>query len=384
MISAAMEAFSVDYALVGGGLQNALLALSLLAKRPDASVLLIERDTIGGNHVWCFHEHDVPASLKDVVAPLVSRSWPDHSVSFPRLERTLSQRYSAVHCRTLRHVLSASVAAAPNTRLLQATAVEVGAREVRLADGRRIAARVVVDARGPRPMERDAVGYQKFLGLELEADHDLEAPVLMDARVPQTDGMRFFYLLPLDPGRLLIEDTYFSDTPRLDRRAARASIAEYAARHGVRVQRSLREEAGVLPLPGRAPRQAVGPEGPLRGGYDGGWFHPTTGYSFPLALRLAECVALTAPERLHGALRELCRRHAKQARFAALLNRLLFRACDAPNRRNVLERFYRLPESTISRFYSLQTTAADRLRIVCGRPPEGLSLARAAAEGLPA
>ena len=35
--------------------------------------------------------------------------------------------------------------------------------------------------------------------------------VVMDATVPQEDGFRFVYALPLDPDRVLVEDTYFSD-----------------------------------------------------------------------------------------------------------------------------------------------------------------------------
>ena len=38
----------------------------------------------------------------------------------------------------------------------------------------------------------------------------------MDATVPQVDGYRFFYVLPLAPDRLLVEDTYFSDSTHLD------------------------------------------------------------------------------------------------------------------------------------------------------------------------
>jgi len=48
----------------------------------------------------------------------------------------------------------------------------------------------------------------------------------------------------------------------------------------------------------------------------------------------------------------------------------------------VLERFYRLPESSIARFYALSTTAFDRARILCGRPPRGMSFGRAFTKGL--
>jgi lycopene beta-cyclase len=39
--------------LVGGGLQNGLIALAVLRARPDARLCLIERDpTLGGERTW--------------------------------------------------------------------------------------------------------------------------------------------------------------------------------------------------------------------------------------------------------------------------------------------------------------------------------------------
>ncbi|MET0410020.1 MAG: lycopene cyclase family protein, partial [Polyangiaceae bacterium] len=53
-----------------------------------------------------------------------------------------------------------------------------------------------------------------------------------------------------------------------------------------------------------------------------------------------------------------------------------FSAFAPAERFHVLERFYRLPEATIRRFYALELSSADRARILCGRPPSGLSLKR--------
>ena len=48
----------------------------------------------------------------------------------------------------------------------------------------------------------------------------------------------------------------------------------------------------------------------------------------------------------------------------------------------VFERFYRLPDALIHRFYAMQLSFADRARILLGRPPGGLKLAAALATGL--
>jgi lycopene beta-cyclase len=254
-------------------------------------------------------------------------------------------------------------------------AVEVGAREVRLADGRRLAASLVVDARGPGGPERGA-GYQKFVGheLELARPHGLTRPIVMDAEVPQIDGFRFFYVLPLGARRVLVEDTRFADGPDLDLGALRAEIAGYAERAGLEVAAVVREETGVLPMPwrGRGPR----PTGsPLGAGYAGGFMHPATGYSFPIAARLAALLGQVGPGACFGPeLARLARRQRGQTRFARLLNRLLFRWFRPDRRTDVFARFYRLPEARIRRFYALETTWTDRARLLVGRPPRGFSL----------
>ncbi len=381
------SATPLDYVLVGGGLQNALIALALSDRQPDARLALVERDgVLGGNHTWCFHTDDVSPGASDLVEPLVEQRWSGYGVRFPNLARTLEHDYAAVSSDRLSRVVERRLTASDNALLLRrAEAVEVDERRVVLAGGRVLEARVVIDARGPGGYRNEGpVAYQKFLGLELSLGRPsgLERPILMDARVPQTDGFRFSYVLPLDEQRVLVEDTYFSDTPELDIAGLRTEVVAYALRAGFDVDAIVREEIGVLPLPSRTARRPPD-HGPLVAGFQGGWFHPTTGYSFPVALRLAEHVASTTPETLFGdAWRELVAEQKRQSRYALLLNRMLFGAFAPEDRWNALERFYRLPEATIRRFYAMTTTAGDRTRILCGKPPRGISLGRALTRGL--
>jgi lycopene beta-cyclase len=376
-----------DYILVGGGLQNALIALALLDRQPDARLVLVERDgVLGGNHTWCFHVDDVTPAARKLVEPLVEQRWSGYEVRFPNLQRTLDHDYAAVSSDRLRRVVERRIAASDNALLLrQAEAVEVDEGRVILADGRRLDARVVVDARGPGGYRNEGpVAYQKFFGLELELGRPsgLEHPILMDAQVPQKDGFRFFYVLPLDEQRVLVEDTYFSDTPELDIAGLRSEVIAYALRAGLHIDTIAREEIGVLPLPRRGARRPLD-RGPLVAGFQGGWFHPTTGYSFPVALRLAEHVASTTPDTLFGdGWQRLVSEQKRQSRYALFLNRMLFGAFAPEDRWNALERFYRLPEATIRRFYAMTTTPGDRTRILCGRPPRHISLGRALTRGM--
>jgi lycopene beta-cyclase len=377
-----------DCVLVGGGLQNALIALAILAQRPQARIAIVESEPrLGGNHLWSFHAADVPEDARAWVEPLVVARWPRWEVRFPGLTRTIDAGYSSIASARLHEIVGGALAR-PGCALFTGSAAHVvEADHVILESGRRLAAPIVIDARGPRVTgEGDdsayaqSCGWQKFLGVELAIrGPSIAHPIVMDATVPQTDGFRFLYVLPLAHDRVLVEDTYFADGPALDVPALRAGILDAARGYGLDVVGIVREEVGRLPLPTTGVFDHP-PHGPLRAGFGGGWFHPTTGYSLPCAVRVARHVAASTAADLYGpAFRSLVDRHARQVRFAQLLNRLLFEATAPSHRRDVLERFHRLPEATIGRFYALETTAGDRARIVCGRPPKGVSLRAALA-----
>ena len=388
---------SFELLLVGGGLQNALIALAVLERRPNASLALFEAsEAVGGNHTWSFHAGDVPDQARPFIEPLIVQRWDGYDVEFPSFERHVTEAYSSISSERLRAVVTERLARAPSATLLtSARASAVTADTVTLSCGTRFVGKLVIDARGPArfsaasdanpPRVRRAVGYQKFLGLELELEPQQSTtrsvPLLMDATVPQTDGFRFFYVLPMSPTRVLIEDTYFSDTATLDLPKLRAEILAYAERAGLCVRAIVREEQGALPLPTRAMSVARGGS-PVIAGYAGGFFPPATGYSFPAALRLALHAASAPVAAFFGpAWADLIRQHEQQFAFGALLNRLLFGAFRPADRWHALARFYRMPEGTIRRFYSLDTTSADRLRLLCGRPPSGLSLRAALSRG---
>jgi lycopene beta-cyclase len=367
-----------DYVLVGGGLQNGLIVAALRKWQPASRIALVERaSTLGGNHTWCFHGEDVSSDCREWLEPLVVHEWPGYQVIFPDLERTLDGRYSAVTSERLDEIISAAVRTGPASKLyLNAEAADVGPRIVTLGTGERLAGTVVIDSRGPPPPTQGGEGYQKFMGLELELarPHDLDRPILMDATVDQSEGYRFFYVLPLGPSRLLVEDTYFHESPRLDGAHLRGEILGYAASRGWEPKDVVREEAGVLPMPW-AKRPRFPRYGPLLGGYRGGWFHPGTGYSFPVAARLAEYVAGRPPTDLFGTeLHGLARAHMRQIIFTQTLNRLLFRWFPPAARVAIFERFYRLPRTTIGHFYALRLTLLDAFRLITFSPPRGMSL----------
>ena len=388
------DAHTADLILCGGGLQNALIVAALFAApgirsaQPAPSVALLERATIGGNHTWCCYASDLSPAMRRQVAPLVSRRWHGYEVRFPGYRRRLHTPYFMIASARLRRVVHDLLAARGDALLWEhAPVARLSPGRVVLEDGRTVAGQTVIDARGAHRHPADC-GYQKFYGEEvtLRDPHGLQWPLVMDATVPQQDGFRFMYVLPLSPRSALIEDTSFSDGPHLDEEQRRGGIAAWMQRHGWRVQAVTRTEQGVLPMPWRMPAPAaLADAGVVRGGYGGGWFHPGTGYSLPQAAELAALVATTPAADLPAAAAAARRALQRRARFCCLLNRLLFQAYPPEARRNIFERFFRLPEPTIRRFFSMRLDGADKVRLLGGRPPRGLSPRRwrAALAGAP-
>ena len=188
------------------------------------------------------------------------------------------------------------------------------------------------------------------------------------------DGYRFVYLLPFSPTRLFVEDTYYSDTPELDRAAIRERIGDYARTKGWTVGNPLREEHGVLPvvLGGDFEAYWRSTGKVAKAGGRAGMFHPTTGYSLPDAVRFAHLIA-NANDLSGAGLHELTHAHAAQAwrarKFYRMLDLMLFKAAEPAERYRVLERFYRLRPGLVSRFYAGRSTTLDKMRVLAGKPP---------------
>ena len=359
--------------LVGGGLANSLIGHRLSTMRPDVDWTILEGGgELGGNHTWSFHAEDLTPDQQGWTEPFVAARWPGYAVAFPGLSRSLPLGYRSASAERLRAVM------APHAgRIRTGAAVrELRPGGVTLATGEEMRADAVIDGRGYRASPHLQVAFQKFYGIEVRtaAPHGQADPVIMDATVPQRDGFRFVYTLPFAPDRVLIEDTYYSDGSDLDQAGLRGLTLDYARRRGWTVADVLRDEAGVLPiaLGGNIERFWEDAPGVARSGLRAALFHPTTGYSLPDAVRLADRIASLGDLRaanLHRETRAHSVRAWKEAGFYRLLDRLLFKAAEPDRRYSLIERFYHFSPDLVSRFYAGRSTLYDKARVLTGKPP---------------
>jgi len=360
--------------LVGGGLAGCLTALRL-AEEGVKSLIVEGGPEICGNHTWSFHQTDLSPADNRRIDPLIAYRWPGQKVIFPRFKRQLTTPYASVTSDRLRAAVNNTdaIAVREDCRI-----AELHADHVILEDGARIDSACVIDARGFAPADGLRLGYQKFVGIELELDrpHGEDIPTIMDASVDQRDGYRFFYVLPMSPTRLLIEDTRYSDGGELDAEALHSDVLAYAANRAWVVSRSIRTEKGVLPITlaqdaARFWRGFADEAAPI--GLRAGLFHPTTGYSLPAAIDTANLIAGQArpltTRRVRQAVEAFAVRRSQEQAFYRFLNRMLFNAAEPHQRYHVLQHFYRMSQPRIERLYSGKLRRADKLRVLIGRPP---------------
>lgn len=337
--------------ICGGGLWGGLLSYRLNQLNPAKTLKLYEKQAfLGGNHTWSFHESDVSKEALEWLKPFIVKSWEGYKVKFPAYERSFKGRYHSITSEKFHEVILKAV----------------GNDKIRLSQ--ECPEREFVDARGTYPYE-DEVGYQKFVGLHIKLNkpHNLKEPILMDSTIEQKDGFRFIYYLPFNETELLIEDTYYSTSSDLDIEKLKLSLEEIIINNGWCIEKIIRQEDGVLPLPYSFSHLENITSNSLAG-----LFHDVTGYSFPDAIRLIELITREANpniESISAIIAEYKEARRGNRKYFQLLNRMMFKAAVPHHRYRVLEHFYKLPQPLIERFYRGEINTQDKFRILMGKPP---------------
>ena len=308
---------------------------------------------IGGNHIWSFFASDVAPADRWLVAPLVSHGWDGYDVAFPGASRArLTRGYYSIESRAARRG-AARGAARPGADAAAARCSAPARRAVVLADGDRIEAKGVIDARGPGDLgaARSAAGRNSSAAsCALDDAARLDAPD-DDGRDRRADRRLSLRLSPALRGDAAVRRGHLLQRhARARRRRARARGSTPMPRQRLAGRpASTREEAGVLPVAmggdfeallaigrqpcrqGRGARRAVPPDDRLFAARCGA--HRRAGRQRDRSVRRGAARAAARP----------CARGTWQRRgFYRMLDAMLFRAAEPAERYRVLERFYRL------------------------------------------
>ncbi len=275
-----------DHVILGGGCAGLSLAVALTERGLAGERLLVvePRPAYRRDRTWCYWDvHENP--FHDAVA----RSWGRWRLRYAGRDIThSSQRYR--YCEVPADAFYREAV----ERLERHPAVELrlgeralSAREepgaVRVTTDRGdVLARRVFDGRPPQRRSAEDGLLQHFLGLHVQTESPAFAPgvvTLMDFDVSQADGIHFFYVLPVDERRALVEATFVSPRVLPEERYLEAIDRYLWTRCGVRGYKVDGSERGGIPMsPRRLPLRPS--ERMYRIGTAGGLVKPSTGYAF--------------------------------------------------------------------------------------------------------
>lgn len=224
-----------DIVFAGAGLAGLSLA-ARLAELPDPPRMLLvdPRKDETSDRTWCCWQLH-----KGIFDDAITHRWHRWTVGDAHDTASLGSGhipYVRIPSDRFRRIALEKIEACPRAEILRGVSVtsleEANDRAVlQLSDGRRVESTWTFDGRPPR--HDDAPWRQIFRGLELhspEANLNTSTVTLMDFQSAGPEGIRFFYVLPLDPHTALVEDTWLVPW-RMKPRFSDDEILSYATRN---------------------------------------------------------------------------------------------------------------------------------------------------------
>ncbi len=348
-----------DIAFAGAGLSALSLAVRLAALPDPPRILLIDpRTAFPRDRTWCHWQlRETPFDTA------ITHRWHNWLVRTPYV-RIPSDRFHEVALDRL--------SASPHVTFFRGTSVDTieshpGHTRLHLSDGQRIASRWTFDTRPPP--SNNAPWRQIFRGLELHspaASIDPATVTLMDFQSAGSEGIRFFYVLPLDERTALVEDTWlvpahqnpqFSDEQILGYAKKNLGSTGWQIRH---------REEGNLPMGPSRPSAVDGNNRIIAWGTSAGAVRASSGYAFSRIQRASE--RMTHHWSQHGCPSTTVTHGSP---LLAWMDRILLRVMDRQPRR-VPEFFVRLfdrvPPEALVRFLESEPRPTDIFKVMQSLP----------------
>jgi lycopene beta-cyclase len=365
-----------DIVFAGAGLSGLSLAARLAALPDPPRMLLVDpRQDESSDRTWCHWQLREGIFADDAI----THRWHRWNVKDGHNAARASSQdtpYVRIPSDRFRRTALRKIAACPRAELLRGTSVtsieEVSDQTlVHLSDGRRIGSSWVFDS---RPLQNDYAPWRQiFRGLELhspEAKLETSAVTLMDFQSAGPEGIRFFYVLPLDPHTALVEDTWLvpsHETPAFSDDA----IVSYASTNLAQTHWQTRhQEEGNLPM-GFSPSahsasSAVEKKRIIPWGTTAGAVRASSGYAFSRIQAASERMAAAwqrtgcpDPAAVHS------------SAFLDWMDRVFLRVMERHPERVpdfFLRMFDRVPPEALVRFLESEPRPADILRVMRALP----------------
>ena len=362
-----------DIVFAGAGLAGLSLAARLAALPDPPRMLLVDplqNDT--SDRTWCHWQ--LHESIFD---DAITHRWQRWSVDKDHDQTAVGSTdvpYVRIPSDRFRQIAWERIKACPRAEFLRGMSVasieEVSDRAVvHLSDSRRIESSWVLDS---RPLQNDNAPWRQiFRGLELhspETKLETSTVTLMDFQSAEPEGVRFFYVLPLDAHTALVEDTWLVPSHKTPAFSDDA-IVSYASKNLAQTHWQIRhQEEGNLPM-GFSPSasSAVEKKRIIPWGTTAGAVRASSGYAFSRIQAASERMASAwqrtgypDPAAVHG------------SAFLDWMDRVFLRAMtDQPERvpEYFARLFQRVAPDALVRFLESEPRPADILQVMRALPP---------------
>jgi len=383
-----------DYLIAGAGLSGLSLAVHLADAGLDGRrVIIVDPKTAFRNdRTWCSWR-----VLDHPFMDAVSHEWTRWRVRDDRrdvVRGNQSHPYQLVPGDRFYRLARERLAREPGVTLELGCGVsEIDDRgdHVRVeTSGGPLRVRAVFDSRPPRNIRpKEGSGWnpvdeihlaQHFRGWFVTTERpvfDPDVPMLMDFGVSQAEGVHFIYVLPMDPHRALVEDTFFTEH-LLEREAYEANLRSYLDAVRTDGYRIDHEEAGVIPMSTASFPARTSPR-VYRLGLAGGMAKPSTGYAFLNVQRYSQALAA----RLKAD--PLPEPPAVRSTKAAAMDRIfLSYLAKNPDRgaEVFVDLFEKVPPAGLVRFLTETGSMADLLRVMTAMPRRSMTMETFRSTGL--
>ena len=276
-----------DYIIAGAGAAGLSLVCNMIdGAFSEARILLIDQDLKQSNdRTWCYWSDG-----RDDLQHLVCKTWSE--LFFLDDERLGGGTLGGLTYKMIRGIdfyeyAWSKVQASPNVTFRQERVRHFHQSKEKEAtvvtdQGEYTGGYIFNSCILPKPDPKAHFLLQHFAGWWIETEKPTfnpESGYLMDFRTPQEGSTRFFYLLPIDEHRALVEFTVFSPK-RLRPEAYQGALKNYVEQLlGISHYTITEHEKGAIPMTDQVMPNQMYPN-VINIGTAGGAVKPTTGYAF--------------------------------------------------------------------------------------------------------
>ena len=366
-----------DIVFAGAGLAGLSLAARLAALPDPPHMLLVDpREDESSDRTWCHWQLH-----KGIFDNAITHRWNRWTIDNAQDMAAVGSGdipYVRIPSDRFRRIAMENIKACPRAEFLRGISVasidEIsGGTLVQLSDGRRVESSWVFDS---RPLQNDNAPWRQiFRGLELhspETKLGTSTVTLMDFHSAGPEGIRFFYVLPLDAHTALVEDTWLVPSGRTPD-FTDDTILSYATKHLSPVEWQIRHrEEGNLPMGlthsvCSASSAVKTDQSIIPWGTTAGAVRASSGYAFS---RIQAAAARMAAAWQNTGRPDLAAAHG--ARLLDWMDRVFLRAMS--NRPEQVPEYFirlfkRVPPHALVRFLESEPRLTDILQVMRALPP---------------